>query len=127
MYIFILVSLFAKKVNSRVFEWKLIIPTFVVMIVFTVICRVGFGSPLPIQPTWTYKINWDLTSQYYGFFGFFPEVFYLIIYAMERLVDLIFWVFLRLGMEPDEEEDIQKIEIKAKFLANEDYEKIERK
>ena len=39
----------------------------------------------------------------------------LIIYAMERLVDALFWFFLRLGMEPDEEEDIQKVEYQAKL------------
>ena len=72
-------------------------------------------------------MNLDITLRYYGFFGFFPEVFYLIIFVLERLIDLIFWVFLRCGMDPDEEEDIQKVEVKAKFEANEEYDKIQRK
>lgn len=94
------------------------------MLVYTVVCRVGFGSQTPLEPTWTYNLNMDIVGKFYGFFGFFPEAFYLIIYVMERLVDVLFWFFLRLGMEPSGDPDIQKIEIKAKFDVSEDYDNL---
>lgn len=51
----------------------MIIPSAVIMLGYTVICRVGFGSVGVLEPTWTYKINTDLTLQtYYGFVGMFP-------------------------------------------------------
>jgi hypothetical protein len=68
------------------------------MIIYTVVCRIGFGSSIPIQPSWSYKINRDITSQYWGLFGLFPEVLLLAVVCLDRLIDFIFWFFLRLGM-----------------------------
>jgi hypothetical protein len=46
-------------------------------------------------------MNKDITSTHYGFFGFFPEALILIIFVMERIVDFVFWFFLKLGLEGD--------------------------
>ena len=37
-------TLLTKKFNSRVYEWKMIIPLVAVMLIYTIVCRVGFGS-----------------------------------------------------------------------------------
>ena len=69
------------------------------MLVFTIICRIGFGSATVIQPTWFYKMNRDLVTQtYYGFFGMFPEPLFWCVFLIDRLVDLIFWYFLKRGL-----------------------------
>ena len=103
MFVYGFVSLFVNKINKYVFEWRVIIPTVIVMFVFTLICRVGFGGPLPIEPTWTYKMNLDITLMHFGFFGFFPEALIIPLFLIERVIDFIFWVFLKLGLEPAEE------------------------
>ncbi len=85
------------------------------MFIYTLVCRIGFGSATPIEPSWSYKINKDLTSQYWGLFGLFPEILYLPLLCLDRIVDFVFWFFLRLGMEPAEEEDIMEVEFNAKL------------
>jgi hypothetical protein len=73
MFLFGFLTLSVRKINMRVYEWKLIIPAVAVMLAYTVICRVGFGSAAVLEPTWTYKINKDLVLKtYYGFVGMFP-------------------------------------------------------
>jgi hypothetical protein len=64
--------MFVKRVNFYIYEWVGIIPTLALMLIFTVICRVGFGTDVPIEPTWTYKINLDIIQHHFGLFGFFP-------------------------------------------------------
>jgi hypothetical protein len=92
-------TLFTKKFNTRVYEWKMIIPFIAVMVVYTVVCRIGFGSSTPLEPTWTYKMNTDLAlSKHFGFFGFFPEALTLAIFLVDRVIDLIFWYFLKRGL-----------------------------
>ena len=54
-------------------------------------------------------MNFDITLTFYGFFGFFPEVFWILVFLLERLVDFIFWIFLRCGMEPNDEPTIEKV------------------
>jgi hypothetical protein len=44
MFLYGYLTLNVRKVNVRVYEWKLIIPSLAVMLAYTVICRVGFGS-----------------------------------------------------------------------------------
>ena len=84
----------------RVYEWKLIIPSIAVMFIYTIICRVGFGSSTGIEPTWSYKINKDLVfGTFYGFLGMFPEALCVLVFLVDRLVDLIFWYFLKRGLE----------------------------
>jgi len=70
------------------------------MLVFTLVCRAGFGNSLPIEPTWTYKINLDIISHYFGLFGFFPEVLWLVVLLGGVFIDFIFWVFLKIGLTP---------------------------
>ncbi len=41
-------SMFWKKLSLNIYEWVGIVPTLCVMLVFTVICRVGFGTNVPI-------------------------------------------------------------------------------
>lgn len=107
-------TLFTKKFNTRVYEWKMIIPFVAIMVVYTIICRVGFGSSTPLEPSWTYKINTDLALwKYYGFFGFFPEALTVAIFLLDRLIDLIFWYFLKRGLEGSGEEDIKQVKIVA--------------
>lgn len=114
MMVYGYLTLLTKKFNSRVYSWKMIIPFVVVMALYTLVCRVGFGSPLPMQPTWSYKINTDLVLEhYYGFFGFFPEALFLPVFLMDRLIDLIFWYFLKRGLEGSGEEDIRRVKIVA--------------
>lgn len=79
-------------------EYKFLIPTIVIMFVYTLICRIGFGKQIPLEPTWSYKINTDITSHYWGLFGLFPEVIVLPIIVFNRIIDFVFWFFLRLGM-----------------------------
>lgn len=82
-------------------EWKFLIPAIVVMVVYTIVCRIGFGSSVPLEPSWSYKLNKDLTNQYWGLFGLFPEILVLPLVCFDRLLDFVFWFFLRLGMEPN--------------------------
>ena len=70
------------------------------MLIFTVICRVGFGTNVPIEPTWTYKMNLDIIQNYFGLFGFFPEVLWVGVVLLVILIDFIFWVFLKIGLTP---------------------------
>ena len=72
MFLYGYFSFFLKRLNTRLLEWKVIIPFVSIMVIYTLICRVGFGSSAPLEPTWSYKINTDLAFKYYGFFGFFP-------------------------------------------------------
>ena len=98
------------------YEWAGIVPTILLMLVFTVICRVGFGQNVPIEPTWTYKINLDITTKYWGLFGFFPEILWIGVFMLNVLLDFIFWVFLKIGLTPADEEDITRVQVvKAKF------------
>lgn len=112
MFLYGFLTLGTKRFNVRVYEWKLIIPSFVIMVAYTVICRVGFGSPGVLEPSWTYKINQDLVIQrYYGFFGMFPEPLFYGVFIFGRLVDFIFWYFLKRGLEGAGEEDIKHVKI----------------
>lgn len=79
------------------------------MLAYTVICRIGFGMNVPLEPTWTYNLNFDIILNYWGVLGFFPEILVIGLFIFERLIDAVFWFFLRLGMEPDEEADISRI------------------
>lgn len=116
MFAFAFVSILVKKVNAKVFEWIGIIPTAAIMLIFTVICRVGFGTNVPIEPTWTYKINMDIVSHHFGLFGFFPEILWAAIFVGNVLIDFIFWVFLKIGLTPSDEEDITRVAVvRAKF------------
>ncbi len=72
MFVFAFMSFFFKKLSALLYEWVGILPTAFVMLIFTLICRVGFGTNVPIEPTWTYKMNLDLTEHHFGLFGFFP-------------------------------------------------------
>ena len=83
-------------------EYKFLLPAILVMFAYTLVCRIGFGTSIPLQPTWSYKMNKDITTQYWGLFGLFPEVLVIPIICAGRLIDFVFWLFLRLGMEPDE-------------------------
>lgn len=112
MLVYGYLTLVMRKINMRVYEWKFIIPSFAVMLVYTIICRVGFGSATVLEPTWTYKINRDLVlSSYYGFLGMFPEPLYWAIFIVDRLVDFIFWYFLKKGLEGVGEADIKQVKI----------------
>jgi len=69
------------------------------MFIYTLICRVGFGSAAILQPTWSYKINQDLVvNTYYGFFGMFPEPLFWAVFLLDRVVDFLFWYFLKRGL-----------------------------
>ena len=57
MFLYGYLSIGVKKVNLRVYEWKFIIPFVSIMVVYTIICRVGFGSPTPLEPSWTYNTS----------------------------------------------------------------------
>lgn len=72
MFFFGFASIFWKKFSNNIYEWIAIGPTLGVMGLFTLICRIGFGTNVPIEPTWSYKMNLDITSKYFGLFGFFP-------------------------------------------------------
>ena len=98
MMFFGFTSFYIKRISSSIYEWKGIIPVVSVMFILTLICRVGFGTELPIQPTWSYKMNLDITSKHYGLFGFFPEILYIVIFLGGVLIDFIFWFFLKLGL-----------------------------
>lgn len=120
-------SLIVKRINTRVNEWKVIIGFGVIMLVFTLICRVGFGSATPLEPTWSYKINTDLALwKYYGFFGFFPEALTIPIFLMDRLIDFIFWYFLKRGLEGAGEADIRQVKvIHARYEPTEEKRQLE--
>ena len=117
MFVYSFLSFLTKRIGSRVYEWKIIIPTCAVMLIYTIICRVGFGSASVIEPTWTYKINTDLTLQkFYGFLGLFPEALFWVLFLIERLVDLIFWYCIKRGLDGAGEEDIKQVRIvQAKY------------
>ncbi len=100
MFFYAFASMFWKKVSSQIYEWPGIAVTLSVMVLFTVICRVGFGTNVPIEPTWTYKMNLDITSRHFGLFGFFPELLWLAIILLGIVVDFVFWVFLKIGLTP---------------------------
>jgi hypothetical protein len=72
MFVYGYTTFLVKKVQPYVYEWVGIIPTLSIMFIYTLICRVGFGGNTPIEPTWSYKMNTDITSKHYGLFGFFP-------------------------------------------------------
>jgi surface polysaccharide O-acyltransferase-like enzyme len=98
MILYVFLSLLHKKINARIMEIKFIVAVCIVMFVYTLVCRIGFGSSVPLEPSWSYKINRDLTSHYWGLFGLFPEVLYIPLLCLDRVIDFIFWFFLRLGM-----------------------------
>jgi len=99
MFVYGYFSLVSRKLNSRIYEWKVIIPSFAIMFIYTLICRVGFGSAAILQPTWSYKINQDLVvNTYYGFFGMFPEPLFWAVFLLDRVVDFLFWYFLKRGL-----------------------------
>jgi hypothetical protein len=61
-------------------------------------------------------MNTDITSKFYGLFGFFPEILYICIIVGNLLIDFVFWGFLKIGLRPVEEEDIKRVPIvKARF------------
>lgn len=72
MIIFSFVALFNKKVQSMIFEIKLVIPTVIIMLGYTVVCRIGFAVDVPLEPTWTYQMNMDINTNYWALLGFFP-------------------------------------------------------
>lgn len=72
MFAYGILGLVVKKIFNRIYDIKVIIPVAVIMGVFTIVCRVGFGGPNPIEPTWSYKMNRDILGKYWGLFGFFP-------------------------------------------------------
>ncbi len=112
MFLYGYFTLTMKRFNSRVYEWKMIIPTVAIMVIFTIICRVGFGSASVLEPTWTYKINKDIALEtYFGFFGFFPEALFVAVFVFDRIVDFVFWYFLKRGLEGTGEEDIRQVKI----------------
>jgi hypothetical protein len=102
MFVYGFTSFFIKKISANIYEWIGIIITGSIMLIFTIICRVGFGTSVPIEPTWTYKMNLDITQQYFGLFGFFPEILWIIIVVGSVLIDFIFWFFLKIGLRPVE-------------------------
>lgn len=75
-------SILVKRVFVKVYDVRVIVGFWAIMGLYTVVCRIGFGSDVPLEPTWSYKMNEDILSQYWGLFGFFPELVVLIIYAM---------------------------------------------
>lgn len=70
--VFLFVVVLVKSLNDNFIKWKLYIPTIVLWLLVFVICRVGFGGPTPLEPTYSYKFNWDILHTYYGFIGLFP-------------------------------------------------------
>jgi len=48
MFFYGYASMVWKKINVIVFEWIGIIPLASVMVIFTLICRIGFGTNTPI-------------------------------------------------------------------------------
>lgn len=102
MFFYGYASMVWKKINIIIYEWIGIIPLVAVMLIFTVICRIGFGGKVPIEPTWSYKMNLDITSQYFGLFGFFPEILWIAVVLLSILIDFLFWVFLKIGLTPQE-------------------------
>lgn len=90
------------RLTENVMRWKLYIPWLLLWLLFFVLCRVGFGGPSPLEPSYTYKFNWDIVTPYYGFIGLFPEVVLLCIWAIEMLVDLVFFLFLRRGIKVED-------------------------
>jgi hypothetical protein len=117
MFLYAYLTLIVKKFNLKVFELKVVIPSILVMLAYTIICRVGFGSDVILEPSWTYKMNTDLfIEKYYGFFGFFPEALLFAIFVFDRLVDFIFWYCLKRGLQGDSEVDIKQVKIvQAKY------------
>lgn len=99
MFLYGFLTLLVRKINHRVYECRLVVPSLVVMGLYTIICRVGFGPASVIEPTWTYKINQDLVfGKYYGLLGLFPEALFLGMFVLDRLIDFVFWYFLKLGL-----------------------------
>lgn len=43
MFTFIFLFIFHKKLNKRLTDYKVLIPAIIVMIVYTIVCRIGFG------------------------------------------------------------------------------------
>jgi hypothetical protein len=48
MIVFGFTSFFVKKVIANIYEWISIVPSIGCMLLMTIICRVGFGGPVPI-------------------------------------------------------------------------------
>ncbi len=44
MLVYGYISLVIRKINAQVYDWKVILPSVAIMLLYTVICRVGFGS-----------------------------------------------------------------------------------
>jgi hypothetical protein len=105
MFVALYVLVIFTHFTENIMKWKIYIPWFVVQIVFFLVCRIGFGGPNPIEPTYSYKFNWDIVTPYYGFIGLFPEVIILCIWAMELVIDLIFFLFLRRGVKVEDLEE----------------------
>lgn len=100
MLLYCYLSIFIKKVNSVICTWQVLAGVALVMLVFTLVCRVGFGSCSPVEPTWSWKMNTDLVlGTYWGFFGFFPEILLIVLLLLERAIDLVFWLVVRSGNE----------------------------
>jgi hypothetical protein len=112
MLVYGFISLVIRKINAQVYEWKVILPTVGIMLMYTIICRVGFGSSTVLEPTWTYKINKDLVfSSYYGFLGLFPEPLFWGVFIIDRIIDFVFWYFLKRGLDGPGEENIKQVKI----------------
>ena len=109
MFIYSFATLLIRRINNRVYEWKFIIPTVVLMVLFILLYRIGIGISVPIEPTYSYKMSTDIILTHFGFFGLFPEILFLIIFLIDRIIDFTFWVLLRCGMEPADEEPIQEV------------------
>ena len=57
-----------------------------------------------------------MLGNYYSFFGMFPEPLYWTVFIVDRLVDFIFWYFLKKGLEGAGEADIKQVKIvQAKY------------
>lgn len=61
-------------------------------------------------------MNLDITSKPFGLFGFFPQILWACVILASILIDFVFWVFLKIGLTPQEEEDIMRVPVvRAKF------------
>ena len=99
-----------QKAKKNIFSKVTVITTIIIKLTNTVICRIGFSGPIPLTKMDIQDKPWPFFSLL-GLFGLFPEVLVVIVFVMERLVDLIFWFFLRLGNYMHDTENLDQIEI----------------
>jgi len=43
-------------------------------------------------------MNMDIVIKFYGFFGLFPELLIWLLFVIDRVIDFIFWYFLKRGL-----------------------------